>query len=81
MKCYNHWISPTLVIVSLFKFITVVDNAPVHKLLLSDDQKPTNINIIFLRPNCTGFIQPADLRYNGKFQTLYPEIFKISNLE
>ena len=52
-----------------------------HKLLLSDDRKPTNINIIYLRPGTTGVIQPADLRYNGKFQINFRKNFKFSNFE
>ena len=70
---FSYWI--------IIKISTVIDNAPVHKLLLPDDKKPTNINIIFLRPNSTGLIQPADLRYNGNFQTFFPESLIFSNFE
>ena len=48
---------------SLFDFNKVIDNAPVHKLLIDDENKPKNLRIIFLRPNCTGHIQ-VKLNFN-----------------
>ena len=38
-------------------------------------EKPKNLRIIFLRPNTTGVIQPADLRLNAVIKQIYRKFY------
>lgn len=48
------------------KIALIVDNAPGHKVV-----ETTNIKIIFLPPNLTGFLQPLDAGIIKSFKALY----------
>ena len=41
--------------------ILLLDNFSAHQKIINDSQLPKKLHILFFPPNCTSFLQPADM--------------------